>query len=88
MTTWTAGALAISMTGPGGHQLIACAPYGQAGTKEWMDHAKLMAAAPLLRAALIELMESATANMRSNCNPDRIASYAAAKQALAAAGQP
>ncbi len=52
MTGWTASPRAISVTGPGGTVLVASAPYGMSGSKEWAERAKLMAAAPELLAAL------------------------------------
>lgn len=58
MTTWTASPRCISMNDGGQHRLIASAPYGMAGTKEWAERAALMAAAPamikVLRAFLDE----------------------------------
>lgn len=53
---WTAGTRAVSMTSPTGEVLVACAPYGMAGTQEWAANAKLLAAAPLLLAALQEIV--------------------------------
>ncbi len=92
MNAWTAGALAISMTGPGGHVLIASAPYGQAGTKEWRERAALMAAAPDLLATLNALLDMDVAYQRgpavANAVENARAAVERARVSIATAGQP
>ena len=60
MTAWTASPRAISVTGTNGAELIACAPLGMAGTKEWAERAALMAAAPALAEALRGMLQQFT----------------------------
>lgn len=84
--TWTASPRCISMSHNGQFELIACAPSGMAGTKEWAERAKLMAAAPDMYAALQEVFADLfrlTAQGEITLNTAR-----RIKNALEKAGQP
>lgn len=85
MTAWTAGPRAVSVTIGGQVELIACAPSGMAGTKEWADRAALMAMAPELRDALQSPLDMDLAYKRG---PTVVEAVERARAAIAAAGQP